>query len=682
VIKIYNGGKKGNGTRRPSDESGKGNAIKPHPGKSASARLERSEQRYRALIDAMSEGFCVLEIMFDEAGHALDYRFVETNPAFAKHTGLVDAVGRTAREIAPGLEPTWFERYGQVALTGEPMHFVDRAEGLGRWFDVEAFRIGEPENRHVALLFTDITEQRDVDRRLRESEAELRFTLEAADFGAWALELEGPPPHRAIRSRKHDQIFGYDELLPEWNNAIFLEHVLEEDRPHVEESFRQALAENHDWEFECRIRRADGEVRWIWAKGHLVRGTAGHPRRMLGLVTDITSRKQAEAALLESDRHKDEFIAMLAHELRNPLAAIRTAIGVLAGASDTSPLVDEMAAIIARQSFQLARLIDDLLDVSRMSRGTMSLKKAEIDVRTILQQSVADQAAACQNKGLSLTAVVPEDPVLVEADPVRMAQVVNNLVQNACQFTPRGGSIRAAVEREDDDFVLRVSDSGVGMSGDQLERVFEMFVQLDEPDIHRVEGLGIGLSIAKHIVELHGGQIVAKSTGPGQGSEFVVSVPLSASRNSKAGHRYKAEARHEPREGTARRILVADDSRDALRALALMLRARGYEVTTAIDGADAFEKADEHRPDIAFLDIGMPRMDGYEAARQIRREPWGEGILLVALTGWGQEHDRRQALEAGFDVHLTKPADLAMLEDVIAGRRKPDAKVSVHRRCD
>jgi PAS domain S-box-containing protein len=495
------------------------------------------------------------------------------------------------------------------------------------------------------------------------------------------MDLTGAPPHPAVRSLRHDQIFGYEALQPDWNMAIFLEHVLEEDRPHVEESFRQALAEKRDWEFECRIRRTDRKVRWIWAKGHLMRGSAGQSRRMLGLVTDITQRKQAEEALRESDRHKDEFIAMLAHELRNPLAAIRTAIGVLAGTPETSPVVDEMSAIIARQSYQLARLIDDLLDVSRVSRGTLTLQKAGIDVRTIVQQAVDDSSAACRRKGLDVAAVVPEEPVMVDADPLRMTQVVSNLVQNACQFTPPGGSIQATVECDDGEVVLRVTDSGVGMSADALERVFEMFVQLDEPDIHRTEGLGIGLSIAKHIVELHGGRIEAKSTGPGEGSEFVVSMPLSSDREAGDGE----EDRHGALRGDHFRgpglahILVADDSRDALRALALMLRARGYEVTTAIDGADALEKAIAQRPDIAVLDIGMPRMDGYEAARQIRRSPWGEGILLVALTGWGQEHDRRQALEAGFDVHLTKPADLAMLEDVIAGRRKPDAKVSVRR---
>jgi PAS domain S-box-containing protein len=548
VIKIFKRRKKSDRARPAGGDAGKTARAGTSGGaKSAAARLARSEQRYRALIETMNEGFCVLQMLFDEAGQPSDYRFLEANPAFVKHTGLEAAIGKTARELAPGLEPSWFERYGRVALTGEPAHFVDHAEPLGRWFDVDAFRIGEPGDRQVALLFTD-----------------------------------------------------------------------------------------------------------------------------------ITTRKQAEEAMRESDRHKDEFIAMLAHELRNPLAAIRTAVGVLASRRDASPLADEMSAIIARQSFQLARLIDDLLDVSRVSRGTLTLQKAAIDVRATVQQAVEDSSTACRRKGLKVTAAVPEEPVLVDADPVRMTQVVNNLVQNACQFTPKGGSIHVAVERTDDVFVLRVTDSGVGMSGDALERVFDMFVQLEEPDIHRTEGLGIGLSIARHIVELHGGRIEASSSGPGQGSEFVVSMPLSS--NSQQGDEAWTLRGAEPapafRGPRLARILVADDSRDALRALALMLRARGYEVTTAIDGADALEKAIAQRPDIAVLDIGMPRMDGYEAARRIRRAPWGERMLLVALTGWGQEHDRRQALEAGFDVHLTKPADLGVLEEVIAGRRGPDARHS------
>jgi PAS domain S-box-containing protein len=449
VIKIFKRRKKSDRRDRPAATPAKtARAGTSGRAKSAAARLARSEQRYRALIETMNEGFCVLQMLFDEAGHPSDYRFLETNPAFVKHTGLEAAIGKTARELAPGLEPSWFERYGRVALTGEPAHFVDHAEPLGRWFDVDAFRIGEPGDRQVALLFTDITEQRESDRKLRDSEAELRFILEAANFGSWAMDLTGPPPHPAVRSLRHDQIFGYESSCrsgtTRCSSSTFSRRIVRMSRKVSGRRWPRIATGNSSAASVARTAKSAGSG----PRAISCQGRAGQPRRMLGLVTDITTRKQAEEAMRESDRHKDEFIAMLAHELRNPLAAIRTAVGVLASRRDASPVADEMSAIIARQSFQLARLIDDLLDVSRVSRGTLTLQKAAIDVRTIVQQAVEDSSTACRRKGLKVTAAVPEEPVLVDADPVRMTQVVNNLVQNACQFTPKGGSIHVAVERD------------------------------------------------------------------------------------------------------------------------------------------------------------------------------------------------------------------------------------------
>jgi PAS domain S-box-containing protein len=497
--------------------------------------FDGSEAWYRTLFESIDQGFCVLEVHFDKTQTPVDYRFIETNPAFVAHTGLSGAIGKTARELVPDIEPYWIDAYGRVAQTGQRASFVNFAKSMGRWFEVEAFRVGTPSQNLVALLFTDITARRQVEERLRESEEHLRFTLHAAAFGTWDLDLRTPPPHRARRSLRHDEIFGYKELLPEWTDELFFAHVLEEDRPRVIRSMQRAKLEGSDWQVECRIRRADGAERWIWATGHAILDDTGKPQRLLGLVTDITERKRNEQALRDADQQKDEFLATLSHELRNPLAAIRAATSVLDLLGGTPRPVADMAAIIARQSLQLVRLIDDLLDASRISRGKMTLQRKHVDIGRLVREIVNDSHALCQKKGLTASAVVPEEPVLIDGDPVRIAQVVNNLVQNACQFTPPGGEIRARVERVDHEAILRIADTGIGMSDDELERVFEMFVQVGQPPSHSAEGLGIGLSLARSIVELHGGNIEARSAGPGKGSEFRVALPAATGTPPRGG---------------------------------------------------------------------------------------------------------------------------------------------------
>jgi PAS domain S-box-containing protein len=499
--------------------------------------IARSEAKYRALFESMDEGFCILQVLFDENGRACDYRYLETNPAFEKQTGLADAVGRTVRELVPDIEPFWFEIYGGVALSGEAVRFVDHAISMGRWFDVDAFRIGPPEERHVAVLFNDITE-----------------------------------------------------------------------------------------------------------------------------------RKKAEAALREADRKKDEFLATLAHELRNPLAAIRMSTSALSALPDPIRRLPELASIIDRQSSQLVRLIDDLLDVSRIARGTMTLRRERMDLVGIVRQVVDDSQALCRDVDLEQRIEADAEPLYIEADPARITQVINNLLQNACDFTPPGGTIVASVSRHQDEAVVRVRDTGAGIPAEHLDRIFEMFAQLDHPPHRRRDGLGIGLSLAKWIVEMHGGSIRASSMGVGQGSEFIISLPI-ADRDQAASPSAEGPAHQAmPQGAIGRRLLVADDNGDVLQALALMLRLRGYDVTMAIDGADALDKARANPPEVALLDIGMPGMDGYEVARRIRREPWGKDMVLVALTGWGRERDREQAQNAGFDVHLTKPVAIDVLDQVLAER--------------
>jgi CheY-like chemotaxis protein len=312
----------------------------------------------------------------------------------------------------------------------------------------------------------------------------------------------------------------------------------------------------------------------------------------------------------------------------------------------------------------MVRLIDDLLDVSRITRGKLQLRKERVELASVVRSAVEGSRPLVETSGHQLTITLPPEPVSLDADPTRLAQVLGNLLTNAAKYTDRGGHICLRAERCGGEVAVSVRDSGIGIAAEHLPRVFEMFAQA-APALERSQGgLGIGLSLVKGLVEMHGGRVEARSEGTGKGSEFVVRLPISCGPPA-------PESPHPGGEGTtprpARRILVADDNRDAADSLAMMLRLYGHEVHAVHDGQEAVEAAEWFRPDVALLDIGMPKLNGYDACRRIRAQPWGQGILLVATTGWGQEEDKRRAMEVGFDRHLTKPVAHADLEKLLAG---------------
>lgn len=624
--------------------------------------IAESELRYRTLFESIDEGFCILQVIFDEEERPVDYRYLEVNPAFEKQSGMPDALGKTIRELVPDIEPFWFDIYGEVALTGTPKRFVDYSKSMGRWFDIYTFRIGNPEKRRVAVLFVDVTDRKQTEEAIRESERRFRTMADNAPVLIWVSDTSGGCTYFNRQWLKFTGRPLEAELGDGW-----MEGVHPDDREDCDAAFRLARAPRKPFRVEYRLRRHDGEYRWLVDEGvprFLENGTfTGY----IGSCIDITERKKYEQGLRESDRRKDEFLATLAHELRNPLAGISTATTILADVPGDRDRVTEMTAIIERQSSQLVRLINDLLDVSRISRGKVKLERNRVDVARVVREVVEDALPVCGGKGLQLQAEFPDQPIMVDADAVRLSQVVNNLLENACKFTPGGGDIKIVVERDAGDAVVRVADTGVGMAQEQLSRIFEMFAQGEELPAQRAGGLGIGLSLAKSIVELHGGKIEARSSGPGTGSEFVVRLRAVESETphtrAEAGAGASGHRRVRPR-----RIVAADDNRDSLHAVALILRMKGHEVQTAIDGPQALELVRASRPDVALLDIGMPTMDGYEVARRIRREPWGKDVLLVAMTGWGQERDKQDAREAGFDTHLTKPVDLAVLDRLFEER--------------
>jgi CheY-like chemotaxis protein/two-component sensor histidine kinase len=371
-----------------------------------------------------------------------------------------------------------------------------------------------------------------------------------------------------------------------------------------------------------------------------------------------------EEALRDADHRKDEFLATLAHELRNPLAAVSNGVQLMRLANGDGPAIEQARAMMERQLSQLVRLVDDLLDVSRITRGKLQLCKERVELTRVLQQALESSGPLIGAAHHELTVTIPPERILVEADVNRLAQVFSNLLNNAAKYTPEGGRIWLKAERQGSDVVVAVRDTGTGIPPAMLPRIFEMFTQVDRP-LERAEGgLGIGLTLVKRLVEMHGGTVEALSEGQGKGTEFVVRLPAILGTQTQQPATAKDETQPS---GPRCRILVVDDNRDSADSLAILLDLMGNEVATAYDGLEAIAVAESFRPDTILLDIGLPRLNGYETARRIREQPWSKGVVLIALTGWGQEEDRRRSREAGFDQHLVKPIDPAMLRALLAG---------------
>jgi signal transduction histidine kinase/ActR/RegA family two-component response regulator len=383
----------------------------------------------------------------------------------------------------------------------------------------------------------------------------------------------------------------------------------------------------------------------------------------------VLQNKRTEATFQELDRRKDEFLAILAHELRNPLAPLSNSLEVLRLAENSSELMEQTRGVMERQVRQMVRLVDDLMDVSRMTRGKIELRRERTELAAVLESAVETARPVIEASGHELTVTLPPEPVFLDADPSRLAQVFSNLLNNAAKYTEQAGQIGLIALRQEGEVVVKVRDTGIGIPGDVLPRIFDIFTQGDRSLERAQGGLGIGLSIVRGMVELHGGSVMAHSAGPGQGSELTVRLPVLAAPTPEI---QAAEGDGEPAALPAhRRILVADDNQDSAESLALLLTLRGSEVRIAHDGWEAVEATAAFAPDIVLLDIGMPRLNGYEAARKIREQGRGERVVLIALTGWGQDEDRQRSTDAGFDFHLVKPVDFAELEQLLASLEIP-----------
>jgi two-component system CheB/CheR fusion protein len=544
---------------------------------------------------------------------------------------------------------------------------VVRPDGSVRWVRDRGFPVRDGSGRvyRTAGIAQDITEARRADECLRASERRFRALARHAPVGIFQTDAEG---NCLFVNERWCQMAGLSAEAAAGQCWVGALHP--DDRDRIFREWYAAAKAGREFAGEYRFRTPQGQVTWLSGSAVALRDEAGGVSGYLGTVTDISGRKQAEQSLREADRRKDEFLAMLAHELRNPLAPIRNAVHVLKLLGPADPNLRRAGDMIERQVRHLARLVDDLLDVSRITRGKIQLQKEKLDLATVVARAVEESRPLIDARGHRLRVTLPPQPVWLVGDATRLVQVLANLLNNAAKYTEEGRDIGLMVEHGQGEAVVRVRDTGLGIPADLLPRVFDLFTQGDRSLARSEGGLGVGLTVVRSLVEMHGGSVSAHSDGPGTGSEFVVRLPalrVKAASPEDDGEAQRAAAPPSP----SRRVLVVDDNHDTADSLAVLLKVGGHQVRTAHDGPAALEEAASFRPEVVLLDIGLPRMDGYEVARRLREEVGLRGALLVAVTGYGQEEDRRRAEEAGFQVHLVKPADPGAVQALLARRGAP-----------
>jgi PAS domain S-box-containing protein len=624
----------------------------------AEQALAESEKRFRALVTASAD---------------IVYRM---NADFSE---LLQLEGDLFVAASPSPNPNWLDQYihpDDRERTREAVRDAIARKGL---FEIECrvFRtdgtVGWTDSRAVPMIDGngEITEwigmaSEIAARKLAEQDlAYQRRMYEAI--------LTNTPDLAYVWDLEHRFIYANEGLLRTW--GLTWEEAIGKNC--LELGYEPWHAAMHDREIDQVVAtrqpvRGDVPFKGTFGRRYYdyllvpVIGANGEVEAVAGTTRDVTERKQLEASLLDADRRKDEFLATLAHELRNPLAPIRNAVQLLKYANPVDEKVRMSREIIERQVHHMVRLVDDLMDVSRITIGQVSLRNERVSLRRILDDAVEAATPAIDAGKHRLVIEIPDDVPLIEGDPTRLSQVFLNLLDNAAKYTPMNGTITLSAATRGDKIAISVRDSGIGIPADMQSRVFELFTRVHPSDRIKTSGLGIGLSLARKLIELHGGQIEVRSEGVSKGSEFIVTLPVVAAEvPSSAVTDQPVPAVADNRQ----RVLVVDDNRDAAESLGMLLEMDQCVVSLAFDGPQALEALDSFKPAIALLDIGMPGMDGYELARRIRGTRRGREIVLVALTGWGQADDKKRAAEAGFDEHLTKPLDPDQLARVINLRR-------------
>ncbi len=666
-------------------------------------QLERVRGR---LMEELAEKNAFIEAVIGQVpvgivvAEAETQRLITSNKEAQRLTGIDFSVGQCIEGIVPQNDLHAFAASGAEfqpgqsplarALRGELIHSesvtLERKDRTTVSLSVNAGPIRDSNGNVIAAVsaFYDVSERRLHEKQVIESQRFLRCSLDSLSSHIAVLDECGNilEVNEAWRRFADENQFTYFKYGVGANYlAPFDGQSLEcGEGKLIARGIRDVMEGRSDrFEFEYPCHSPD-QQRWFLMR--VTRFSGEGPLRVVVAHENVTKLRLALDALRESDRRKDEFLATLAHELRNPLAPIHNAVQILKLPDNQEATRLRTLDIMERQTSQLTRLVDDLMDVSRVMRGKIELRLQTVDLRNVLEQAIESCDPLIVSREHTVDVQVPESPVLVCADPVRLTQILGNLLTNAAKYTEPNGRILVSVKSDATDAIIAIQDNGIGIETEKLHGIFELFVQVDHATTRSQGGLGIGLTLVKNLVELHGGHVMVQSDGLGCGSTFTVRLPLMAtsplvhSMTDEAPGSLVSEERSDARASRCR-VLVVDDNRDAANSLGVLLKAMGHEVCVAHCGIDALENARKFEPDILFLDIGMPEMDGYEVARRLRMDSRFDRVCLAALTGWGQADDRRRTSEAGFDYHIVKPPELPRLLSVIAEATRKNRQQAV-----
>ncbi|HTB58636.1 MAG TPA: PAS domain-containing protein [Polyangia bacterium] len=629
------------------------------------AELEKRHEALREREQQLRHVADVMPALISYVGTDRRYRFVNRLYEAWFRCSTDEVVGKKIDDVLGPETMKFAGEYIDRALRGEEVHFEPevRYPAGPRWVDAHYVPDLDASGQVAGfcVLVLDVTQRKLAEDAVRQSEGRLWAILDHLSVGVGLIDGEG----RLILG--NSTMRGYiPERIPSRDPARIHRWRVDGDAvpPERWAAERALRGETIRPGLEFSYRGDDGREVSLLISAVPFRGADGKVTGAIVVLQDITAHKEANRALQAADRRKDEFLATLAHELRNPLAAIRNAAAILTAMGSSNPEARWVPEVIDRQLAQMSRLLEDLLDVSRIAHDKLALRRQRVELSAVVHNAIETCGPQLDAGKHALAVGLPAGPIFLHADPVRLEQVFSNLISNAAKYTPSGGHIRVTGERQGDEVTVSVKDDGVGISPEMLPRLFEIFSQ-DERALERSQGgLGVGLSLVRGLLGLHGGRVEAKSDGVGKGSEFTVHLPLMAQSPSeslapRAGEGGTTDA-------VKRRVLIADDARDSADSLAVILAIKGHEAHTAYDGEEAMAAAARLRPEVIILDIRMPKRNGFEACRWIRAQPWGRGITLIALSGWGTEEDRRRTEEAGFDHHLVKPVAPEVLFALVA----------------
>jgi PAS domain S-box-containing protein len=640
-----------------------------HDRRRAEEALRASERRFETAFQVNPQPMMVTRLS--------DGRFLSVNDAFLKMTGYSadQVLGKTAADFGVMSTERRAEIFSPLQRDGTiSWELVYPAkDGHMLTVDIRSARIDFGGERCVINAATDVTEQRATEAALRKSEAlararadELAVVMDAVPAAVWIAQdpecrdMRGNQTGRALLRMDEGSNLSKTAADPTPTNhfRVFIDQAeVAPDQLPLQRAARGAEVRGYEEE----IHFDDGQVVHLYGSAVPLRDPTGAARGSVGAFVDVTRLKQAEAAMREADRRKDEFLALLSHELRNPLAPIMTAVQLMELQGDVA--TPREREVIKRNGQHLLRLVDDLIDVSRVARGKVTLARRRFELATVVARALESATPLLEERRHDLRLSVAARGLVVDADDVRLTQVVSNLLTNAGHYTPPGGLIEVTGALEDGDVVLRVRDNGVGIDAELLPHVFDMFVQGPRDRDRLQGGLGLGLALVKTLTELHGGRAFAHSDGPNRGSTFTVRLPASASVPADVNAARSPTGRIAS--DNARRVLIVDDNRDAAEMISILLSRAGHDVARAADASQALSVAGEFQPQVAVLDIGLPVMDGYALGRELRARLGSATPILIALTGYGQEQDQRRSAEAGFAAHLVKPVDAARLIELI-----------------